>query len=91
VQRGEAAKFQDRYATLSQREQEVLGLVVRGLLNKQIAGELRISEATVKLHRGKLMQKMGAGSLADLIRMAEEVGVSAAPSMHGQRPRRAGT
>ena len=89
MQRGETAKFQDRYKSLSQREQEVLGLVVRGLLNKQIAGELSISEATVKLHRGKLMQKMGAGSLAELIRIAEELGVSAAPSMHGQKVRRA--
>jgi FixJ family two-component response regulator len=78
-QREKTGKFQDRYQSLSQREQEVLALVVRGLLNKQIAGELSISEATVKLHRGKLMQKMGAGSLADLIRMAEELGVSAAP------------
>jgi FixJ family two-component response regulator len=65
--------------------------MVRGLLNKQIAGELSISEATVKLHRGKLMQKMGAGSLAELIRIAEELGVSAAPSMHGQKVRRAST
>jgi FixJ family two-component response regulator len=61
VQRGETANVQDRYESLSQREQEALGLVVRGLLNKQIAGELSISGATAKLHRGKLMQKMGAG------------------------------
>jgi FixJ family two-component response regulator len=63
-----------RYATLSRREQEVMALVVSGLLNKQIAGELRISEITVKAHRGKVMRKMGAGSLADLVKMAERLG-----------------
>jgi FixJ family two-component response regulator len=58
------------YAMLSRREREVMALVVSGLLNKQIAGELRISEITVKAHRGKVMRKMGAGSVADLVKMA---------------------
>ena len=67
-----------RYATLSRREREVMNRVVSGLLNKQIAGELRISEITVKAHRGKVMRKMGAGSLADLVKMAERLGAGLA-------------
>ena len=62
--------LRDCYASLSQRERQVMTLVVSGLLNKQIGGELGISEITVKAHRGKVMQKMKAGSLADLVRMA---------------------
>ncbi len=61
----------DRFATLSPREREVMTLVTRGLMNKQVAGELGLSEITVKLYRGQAMRKMGAGSLADLVRMAE--------------------
>jgi FixJ family two-component response regulator len=62
-----------RYVSLSQREQQVMTLVVSGLLNKQIGGELGISEITVKAHRGKVMQKMKADSLADLVRMAAKL------------------
>jgi FixJ family two-component response regulator len=63
-----------RYATLSPREQEVMGRVVAGRLNKQVGGELGISEITVKAHRGQVMRKMMAGSLADLVRMAARIG-----------------
>ena len=61
------------YQALSEREREVMGLVVSGMLNKQIAFELGISEITVKIHRGAAMRKMGARTLADLVRMAEAV------------------
>jgi FixJ family two-component response regulator len=63
------------FDTLTQREREVMGLVATGLMNKQIAGELGISEITVKIHRGHVMRKMGAHSLADLVRMAELLGI----------------
>ena len=62
--------LRDRYESLSHRERQVMALVVSGLLNKQVGGELSISEITVKAHRGKVMQKMKADSLADLVKMA---------------------
>ena len=64
-----------KYATLTPREQEVMACVTTGLMNKQIAGELQLAEITVKLHRGSVMRKMGAKSLADLVRMADIMGI----------------
>ncbi len=75
--RMEAAQLRQRYEALTSREKEVMALVVQGLLNKQIADELQIAEPTVKLHRGHVMEKMGASSLADLVRMAERVPATA--------------
>jgi FixJ family two-component response regulator len=77
--RAEMRVLQDRYASLSKREREVMGLVVSGLLNKQVGGELGISEITVKAHRGKVMQKMKADSLPDLVRIAEMLNTVASP------------
>ena len=69
----EVRELRDRYESLSHREQQVMGLVVSGLLNKQIGGELRISEITVKAHRGQVMRKMGAKSLASLVKMSARI------------------
>jgi FixJ family two-component response regulator len=69
----EMRTLSDRYASLSRREREVLGLVVTGLINKQIGFELGISEITVKAHRGRMMRKMKAASLADLVTMATKL------------------
>jgi FixJ family two-component response regulator len=74
-QRADAAKLRDRFEGLTSREREVMRLVVTGLLNKQVAGELGISEITVKLHRAQVMKKMGVNSLAELARMAERLGI----------------
>jgi FixJ family two-component response regulator len=71
--RAEFKELQDRYSSLSPREREVMALVVSGLLNKQVGGELGISEITVKAHRGKVMQKMKADSLPDLVKMADKL------------------
>jgi FixJ family two-component response regulator len=70
VQEAEMQKVRNRYASLTPREREVMALVVSGLLNKQVGGELGISEITVKAHRGQVMQKMKANSVADLVKMA---------------------
>ena len=70
------AALRQQFASLTAREKEVLGLVTAGLLNKQIAAELAISEVTVKMHRGNIMRKMQARSLADLVRMADLLGIA---------------
>jgi len=70
------ALLQERLASLTLREREILARVVTGRLNKQIAGDLDLSEITVKVHRGHIMRKMGAKSFADLVRMADKLGVS---------------
>jgi FixJ family two-component response regulator len=74
-QEAEIAILVQRWESLTPREREVLPLVVSGLLNKQIAGEIGTSETTVKVHRGQLMRKMGADSLAELVRLAERIGI----------------
>jgi FixJ family two-component response regulator len=72
----ELQALRDRYASLTPREGQVMALVVSGLLNKQVGGELGISEKTVKAHRGQVMQKMKANSVADLVKMAEKLRVN---------------
>jgi len=69
----DVSQVQQRFQTLSPREQQVMQLVVAGKMNKQVAGDLGISEITVKIHRGAAMRKMGARTLADLVRMAEVI------------------
>ena len=72
-QRQEIQELRRRFASLTQRESEVMALVVTGLLNKQIAAELGTSETTVKIHRHQVMEKMGANSLAELVRMSDKL------------------
>jgi FixJ family two-component response regulator len=71
--------LRDDYSSLSRREREVMALVVSGMLNKQVGGELHISEITVKAHRGKVMRKMKAHSLADLVNMAARLHIGTNP------------
>jgi FixJ family two-component response regulator len=84
TQRQELAELRRRYDTLTPRERDVMAGVVAGLLNKQIAAELGSAEATVKEQRGQVMQKMQAGSVADLVRSAGRLGIG--PSGGGQLP-----
>jgi FixJ family two-component response regulator len=71
-----ASKLRQLFESLTKRQSEVLTLVTSGLMNKQIAGRLQVSEITVKIHRGHVMRKMGARSLAELVRMAETLGIN---------------
>ena len=75
-QQAEIHDLQERYHALTAREQEVMTLVVAGMLNKQIASEIGASEATVKVHRGHVMHKMQAASVVDLVRMADKLKLS---------------
>jgi FixJ family two-component response regulator len=81
-ERAELETLRERLASLTPREREVLPLVVSGLLNKQAAAELGISEVTLQIHRSKIMQKMEAASLADLVRIAEKLQI---PITHSRR------
>lgn len=83
AQDADMQELRSRYASLTPREREVMSLVVSGLLNKQVGGELGISEITVKAHRGQVMQKMKANSVADLVRMAARLHSSAGPVRTG--------
>jgi len=81
-QETETKTLHDHFRSLNQRERDVLNWVASGLLNKQVAAEIGTTEATVKFHRGQLMRKMKADSLADLVRMAAKLGISVAPRGH---------
>lgn len=77
--RQELQRLRERYQTLTAREREVMALVVSGKLNKQVAGELGTAEKTIKVHRAQVMHKMAAESLAELVRMADRLGISSHP------------
>jgi len=76
LERAERARLQQRYSLLTPRESQVLPLIVSGLLNKQAAAELGISEVTLQIHRSRIMQKMAADSFADLVRMAGQLNIA---------------
>jgi FixJ family two-component response regulator len=78
ARRAESSELGGRIEALTQREREVMTWVITGLLNKQIAGELGISEETVKIHRGRMMRKTGVASVAELVRLCEKVGIAPA-------------
>src|SRR2546430_1305160 len=82
----EMQTLRDRHAALTPRERQVMALVASGLLNKQVGGELGISEITVKAHRGKVMEKMKAESLADLVTMAARLRLARTPGPNPLRP-----
>jgi len=82
----ELRDLRERHASLTAREREVMALVVSGLLNKQAGAQLGISEITVKAHRGKVMEKMKAGSFADLVNIASRLRGSRSAAPHGQPP-----
>jgi FixJ family two-component response regulator len=84
IARSELAKLRQRFSDLTPREREVLPLVASGLLNKQAAAELGISEVTLQIHRGRIMQKMEAASLADLVRITEKLGIPITHSRHAR-------
>ena len=75
-----ASGLKSKFETLTPREREIMALVASGLMNKQVAGKVGLSEITVKVHRGRVMQKMGAKTLADLVRIAEALGIRAPAS-----------
>jgi FixJ family two-component response regulator len=91
IERDRKRRRQDRdavavraaFAALTPREKEVMALVTGGLMNKQVAAEIGLSEITVKIHRGHMMRKMGARSLADLVRMADALGIRPSPRREG--------
>lgn len=91
AQQNEMRQLRQCLASLTPRECEVMSLVVSGLLNKQIGSELGISEITVKAHRGKVMGKMQAESIADLVKMAERLRSATAPDRHAPIRRMAKT
>jgi FixJ family two-component response regulator len=84
AERAEMTALRERYASLTPRERDVMPLVISGLLNKQAAAELGISEVTLQIHRRNVMQKMLAGSLADLVRMAEKLRMPITHSRRGE-------
>jgi FixJ family two-component response regulator len=79
----ETAALRAKYTSLSPREQQVMHLVAAGLMNKQVAGELGLSEITVKIHRGAAMHKMGARTLAELVRMVDALAIAGVPTPRG--------